>query len=160
MNINLTLIIQMIVFAVFVWFTMRFIWPSIVGAVEERGKKIAMGLAAAEKGQQELAQASQRAEGVVREARDRAAQIIDQAQRRANELVEQAKSTATSEGERLLAAAQQQIQLEATRVREALRKDVAQLAVETASKLLEREIDPRAHAALIEKMAAQISRAA
>ena len=74
--------------------------------------------------------------------------------------MEQAKSTATSEGERLLAAAQQQIQLEATRVREALRKDVAQLAVETASKLLEREIDPKAHAALIEKMAAQISRAA
>src|SRR3974390_2803519 len=124
----------MIVFAMFVWFTMRFIWPFIVGAVEERGKKIAMGLAAAEKGQQELAQASQRAEGVVREARDRAAQIIDQAHRRANELVEQAKSTATSEGERLLAAAQQQIQLEATRVREALRKDVAELPVETHPK--------------------------
>lgn len=156
MNINLTLVIQMIVFALLVWFTMKFVWPMILGAMDERTRKIATGLAAADKGQQDLAQAEQKAEGVLREARERAHQIVEQAQRRANEMIEHARSTASSEGERLVAAAQQQIELEATRAREALRKDVAQLAIETASKLLEREIDPRAHADLIDKLAAQI----
>ena len=156
MNINLTLIIQMVVFAIVVWFTMRFVWPNILGAMEERSKKIALGLAAAEKGRQELAQAEQRADGVIREARERANQIIDQAQRRANEMVEQAKHTAAAEGQRLVQAAQQQIELEASRVRDTLRKDVAQLALDTASKLLEREIDARTHADLINKLATQI----
>jgi len=155
-NINLTLIIQMVVFAIVVWFTMRFVWPNILGAMEERSKKIALGLAAAEKGRQELAQAEQRADGVIREARERANQIIDQAQRRANEMVEQAKHTAAAEGQRLVQAAQQQIELEASRVRDTLRKDVAQLALDTASKLLEREIDARTHADLINKLATQI----
>ena len=156
MNINLTLIIQMVVFAIVVWFTMRFVWPNILGAMEERSKKIALGLAAAEKGRQELAQAEQRADGVIREARERANQIIDQAQRRANEMVEQAKHTAAAEGQRLVQAAQQQIELEASRVRDTLRKDVAQLALDTASKLLEREIDARTHADLINKLATQL----
>ena len=156
MNINLTLVIQMVVFAILVWFTMRFVWPMILGPMEERSRKIALGLAAAEKGQQELAQAHAKADVIVREARDRANQIVDQAQRRANDVIEQAKSTASAEGERLVAAAQQQIELEATRVRETLRKDVGRLAVETASKLLEREIDPRAHADLLDKLAAQL----
>ena len=156
MNINLTLVIQMAVFAILVWFTMRYVWPMILGPMEERSRKIALGLAAAEKGQQELAQAHAKADVIVREARDRANQIVDQAQRRANDVIEQAKSTASAEGERLVAAAQQQIELEATRVRETLRKDVGRLAVETASKLLEREIDARAHADLIDKLAAQI----
>jgi F-type H+-transporting ATPase subunit b len=155
-NINLTLVIQMIVFAILVWFTMRFVWPMVLGALEERSRKIAMGLAAAEKGQQELAQAEQRAEAIVREARERATQIIDQAQHRASDLVEQAKGTASSEGQRLLAAAQQQIELEAHRARETLRRDVAHIAVVAASKLLEREIDARAHADLISKLATQI----
>ena len=156
MNINLTLVIQMAVFAILVWFTMRFVWPMILGPMEERSRKIALGLAAAEKGQQELAQAHAKADVIVREARERANQIVDQAQRRANDVIEQAKSTASAEGQRLVAAAQQQIELEATRVRETLRKDVGRLAVETASKLLEREIDARAHADLIDKLAAQI----
>ncbi len=156
MNINLTLIIQMIVFAILVWFTMRFVWPVILGKMEERSRKIAMGLAAAERGQQDLAQAEQKSEVIVREARDRAHQIVEQAQRRANEMLEQAKHSAESEGQRIVAAAQQQIELEASRVRESLRKDVAQLAVETASKLLEREIDARAHADLLDKLAAQV----
>src|SRR5882672_11237818 len=95
----------MIVFIVLVWFTMKFVWPMILGPMEERSKKIAAGLAAAEKGQQELAQARDRAEAVVREARERATQIIDQAQHRANDLVEQAKGTATSEGQRLVEGA-------------------------------------------------------
>ena len=156
MNINLTLIIQMIVFAIVVWFTMKFVWPMILGQMEERSRKIALGLAAAEQGQKDLAEAEQRAEAVVKEARERANQIIDQAHRRANEMVDQAKSAASAEGQRIVAAAQQQIELEASRVRDSLRKDVAQLAVETASKLLEREIDARAHADLLDKLAAQI----
>ncbi|HXS26717.1 MAG TPA: F0F1 ATP synthase subunit B [Steroidobacteraceae bacterium] len=156
MNFNLTLVIQMVVFALFVWFVMRWVWPHIMGAVEDRTRKIAMGLAAAEKGQTQLVEAEQRSEAVLREARDRAREIVDQAQRRANEMVEQAKSAAAAEGQRLVVAAQHQIELEATRVRESLRRDVAQLAVETASKLLEREIDARAHADLLDKLAAQL----
>jgi F-type H+-transporting ATPase subunit b len=155
-NINLTLIVQMLVFIVLIWFTMKFVWPMILGPMEERSRKIAQGLAAAEKGEEELAKARDRAEAIVREARERATQIIDQAQHRANDLVEQAKGAASTEGQRLVAAAQQQIQLESTRARESLRREVAQIAVIAASKLLEREIDPRAHADLISKLATQI----
>jgi F-type H+-transporting ATPase subunit b len=155
-NINLTLIVQMIVFIVLVWFTMKFVWPMILGPMEERAKKIAAGLAAAEKGREELAQARDRAEAIVREARERATQIIDQAQHRANDLVEQAKGTATAEGRRLVEAAKQQIDLEASHAREALRREVATIAVSAASKVLEREIDPRAHADLLSKLATQI----
>ena len=156
MNINLTLIVQMIVFIVLVWFTMKFVWPMILGPMEERSKKIAAGLAAAEKGQEELARAREGAEAVIREARERANQIIDQAQHRANDLVEQAKGTATAEGRRLVEAAKQQIELEASHAREALRREVATIAVSAASKVLEREIDPRAHADLLSKLATQI----
>ncbi len=156
MNITLTLVVQMVVFILLIWFTAKFVWPMILGAMEERSKKIALGLAAAEKGQQELAQANQNSEVIIREARTRATEIIDQAHRRATDLVEQAKATATQEGQRLVAAAQQQIDLEAQRARDTLRKEVAQLAVSAASKLLEREIDPRAHADLISKFATQI----
>ncbi|MGQ0833782.1 MAG: F0F1 ATP synthase subunit B [Gammaproteobacteria bacterium] len=156
MNINLTLVVQMLVFALLVWFTMRFVWPIILNAMEARSRRIAQGLAAAEKGQQELSQAREKADAIIREARDRAHQIIDQAQHRASDVVEQAKSTASAEGDRLVAAAQQQIALETSRARESLRREVAQLAVSTASKLIEREIDPRKHAELIEKLAAQM----
>jgi F-type H+-transporting ATPase subunit b len=156
MNINLTLVVQMIVFIVLIWFTMKFVWPMILGPMEERSKKIAVGLAAGEKGQQELAQARDRADAIVREARERATQIVEQAQRQANDLVEQAKGTATSEGVRLVEAAKQQIELETSHAREALRREVATIAVSAASKVLEREIDPRAHADLISKLATQI----
>jgi F-type H+-transporting ATPase subunit b len=155
-NINLTLIVQMVIFALLIWFTMKFVWPLILGAMEERSKKIALGLAAAEKGQTELTQARTNSDAIIREARERATQIIDHAQHRANEIVEQAKTAATQEGQRLVASAQQQIDLEANRAREALRKEVAELAVSTASKLLEREIDAKAHADLISKLATQI----
>jgi F-type H+-transporting ATPase subunit b len=124
--------------------------------MEERQRKIALGLAAADKGQQELAQANQKSEVIIREAREQASQIIDQAQRRANDLIEQAKGAATAEGERIKASAQQQIELDSNRAREALRKEVAHIAVGAASKLLEREIDPRAHSDLISKLATQI----
>jgi F-type H+-transporting ATPase subunit b len=155
-NINLTLFVQMLVFIVLTWFTMKHIWPHILGVMDERSKKIALGLAAAEKGQEQLKEAHKEAEEIIREARERAQKIIDQAQHRASEAIEEAKGTATSEGERLVAAAQQQITLESTRAREKLRHEVGQLAVQVAAKLLEREIDPRTHADLIDKLAAQI----
>jgi F-type H+-transporting ATPase subunit b len=155
-NINLTLIVQMIVFIVLIWFTMKFVWPMILGPMDERSRKIAAGLAAADKGQHDLAEAKERAEAVIREARERATQIIDQAQHRANDLVEEAKGTASAESARLLAGAQQQIELDTSRARESLRREVAQIAVTAASKLLEREIDPKTHADLLSKLATQI----
>jgi F-type H+-transporting ATPase subunit b len=155
-NINLTLFVQMVVFIVLVWFTMKFVWPMILGPMEERAKKIAQGLAAADKGEQSLAKARDEADSIVRAARERATQIIDQATHHATEIVEHAKGTATSEGQRLKAAAVQEIELEASRARETLRREVAQIAVQAASKLLEREIDAKAHADLISKLATQI----
>ena len=156
MNINLTLIVQMVVFAVLVFAVMKWVWPLILDAMHERARKIAQGLAAAEKGEQELAAARDKAEAIVREARERANQIIDHAQHRANDLVEQAKGAASSEGARIVAAAQQQIDLEATRARESLRREVASIAVQAASKLLSREIDARKHADLLDQLATQI----
>jgi len=155
-NINLTLIIQMIVFALLVWATMRFAWPRLMGKIEERQKKIAQGLAAADKGEAELAQARESAEAILREARERGGQIIEQAQHRANDILEQARVSASQEGQRLIASAQQQIGLEASRARESLRREIGGIAVAAAAKLLEREIDPRAHEELISKLAAQI----
>jgi len=155
-NINLTLVVQMLVFALLVFGTMKFIWPHILNAMEERSRKIAQGLAAAEQGEQELAQARDKADAIIREARERASHIIEQAQHRANDLVEQAKGAARSEGARILAAAQQQIELDTTRAREALRREVAGIAVRAASKLLAREIDARTHADLLDQLTAQI----
>ena len=156
MNINLTLVIQMVVFALLIWFTMKVIWPPILGLMEARSKKIALGLAAAEKGQQDLANAGQLAEGVINEARKRANEIIDQAQRRANDMVEAARIKALEEGERLVATARGQIELATTKAREDLRKEVGRLAVSSASKLLGREIDASAHADLLGALAKEI----
>ena len=156
MNINLTLIVQMVVFATLIFAVMKWLWPPILNAMAERERKIALGLAAAEQGEQELAAARGTAEGIVREARERANQIIDHAQHRANELVEQARGSASSEGARLIAAAQQQIQLDATRARETLRREVAGIAVGAAAKLLGREIDAKKHAELLDKLAAEV----
>ena len=156
MNINLTLIVQMLVFALLVFGTMKYIWPHILNAMEERSRKIAQGLAAAEKGEQELTEARSKADTIVRESRERANHIIEQAQHRASDLVEQAKSAASSEAARLVAAAQQQIELDTTRARESLRREVAGIAVRAASKLLGREVDARTHADLLDKFTAQI----
>jgi len=155
-NINLTLFVQMLVFIALIWFTMKFVWPMILNPMEERSRKIANGLAAAEKGERELVEARGKAEAIIREARERAGHIIDQAQHAARDLLEQAKGAASSEGARILAAAQQQIELDTTRAREALRREVAGIAVRAASKLLAREIDARAHADLLDKLTAQI----
>jgi F-type H+-transporting ATPase subunit b len=124
--------------------------------MDERQRKIAQGLAAAEEGEQQLSQARDKADAIIREARERANQIIDHAQHRANELVEQAKGSARSEGARIVAAAHQQIELDTTRAKESLRREVAGIAVGAASKLLGREIDARAHADLLEQLAGQI----
>jgi F-type H+-transporting ATPase subunit b len=155
-NVNLTLVVQMVIFVLLIWFTMKVVWPMILGPMQERERRIAQGLAAADQGREELSKAHGSAETIIREARERANQIIDQAQVRANALVEDARGAAVTEGQRLVSAAQQQIALEATRARESLRKDVAKLAVSAAGKLLEREIDPQAHADLISKFASQI----
>jgi F-type H+-transporting ATPase subunit b len=155
-NINLTLVVQMVVFATLILITMKWIWPPILRAMDERQRKIAQGLAAAEEGEQQLSQARDKADAIIREARERANQIIEHAQHRANELIEQAKGSASSEGARIVAAAHQQIELDTTRAKESLRREVAGIAVGAASKLLGREIDARAHADLLEQLAEQI----
>jgi len=156
MNINATIIGQAIVFLILIWFSVKFIWPPLLKAIEDRQKKIADGLAAAERGQKELHQASGDAQAIVDEAREKALKIVDQANRRSNEIIEDARSTALSEGQRLVGDARQEVALEQARARDALRKDVGTLAVAGASRLLEREIDPKAHADLIEKLAREI----
>jgi F-type H+-transporting ATPase subunit b len=155
-NINLTLIVQMIVFILLIWFTMKVVWPMILGPMNERETRIAKGLAAAEEGEKELTEARGKADVIIREARERANQIIDHAQHRANDLVEQAKGTAHTEGARIVAAARQQIELDTARARESLRREVAGIAVGAAAKLLGREIDARRHADLLDTLAAQI----
>lgn len=156
MNINATLIGQAIVFLVLIWFSVKFIWPPLLKAVEDRQKRIADGLAAAERGQKELQQSHGEAAVIVTEAREKALKIVDQANRRSNEIIEEARATAITEGQRLVGDARQEVTLEQARARDALRKDVASLAVAGASRLLEREIDPKAHADLIEKLAREI----
>jgi F-type H+-transporting ATPase subunit b len=156
MNINATIIGQAIVFLILIWFSVKFIWPPLLKAIEDRQKKIADGLAAAERGQKELHQASGDAQAIVDEAREKALKIVDQANRRSSEIVEEARSTAISEGQRLVGDARQEVALEQARARDALRKDVGTLAVAGASRLLEREIDPKTHADLIEKLAREI----
>ncbi|MDE2338939.1 MAG: F0F1 ATP synthase subunit B [Gammaproteobacteria bacterium] len=156
MHVNLTLVIQMAVFAVLIWFTMKFVWPMILGPMQERERRIAQGLAAADKGEEELERARASAESILREARERAGVIVDQAQRSATEILDQARSAATHEGQRLVAAAQEQIELDAARAKEQLRQQVGAIAVAAAAKLLEREIDAHAHEALLNEFAAQL----
>jgi F-type H+-transporting ATPase subunit b len=156
MNLNATLLVQVIVLVVLGWITMRYIWPPLIRAIDDRQKKIAAGLADAERGHKELEQSHATAATIVGEAREKAAKIVDQANRRSGELIEEARSTAISEGQRLVGDARQEVALEQSRARDSLRKDVATLAVAGASRLLEREIDPRAHADLIEKLAREI----
>jgi F-type H+-transporting ATPase subunit b len=157
-NINLTLIVQMLVFIVLVWFTMKFVWPMILGPMEERSRKIAMGLAAGEKGQQELAQARERADDIMREARERARQVEDQAHRRSVETIEAAKVSARTEGARLLASAQAEVSNEALRASDQLRAEFATLVIKAASTLVEREVNPATHAELLDHLAADIAR--
>ena len=156
MNINATIIGQAIVFLVLIWFSVKFIWPPLVKAVADRQKKIAEGLAAAERGQTELQSAHGEAHGILNAAREQAKKIVDQASKRSTEIVDEARGTAIAEGQRLVGDAKQEITLEQARARDALRKDVGLLAVAGASRLLQREIDPQAHADLIEQLAREV----
>lgn len=156
MNINLTLFAQMITFAVFVGFCMKYVWPPIVNALAERKAKIAEGLAAAERGHQEKALGEQRALETMKEAKTKAAEIIAQAQKRASDIVEDAKGDARTEGERLVAAARAEIEQETNRAREELRGRMTQLAIAAAEKILQQEIDAKAHQSTIDAFAKQL----
>jgi F-type H+-transporting ATPase subunit b len=156
MNINLTLIAQLIAFAVFVWFTMKFVWPPIVKALEERKAKIADGLAAAERGQHEQELAEKKAAERLHEAKQQAAEIIAKAEKRASEIVEEAKGDARTEGDRLVTAARAEIEQETNKAREVLREKVAELAVAGAEKILRKEIDAAKHQDIVAALAKQI----
>lgn len=156
MSINATLIGQIIVFALLVWFTMKFIWPPITNAMEERQRKIAEGLAKAERSGHELEQAQKRASEVLKEARSQAGEILEQANKRSNDLVEEARDTARKEGERLVAAAHAQIEQERGQARAELQKQVVALAIAGAGKILQREVDAKAHNAMLEELAKQL----
>jgi F-type H+-transporting ATPase subunit b len=156
MNINLTLLTQAIVFAAFIWFTVKFVWPYMLRAIETRQKTIADGLAAAEQGRRSLETSTHQAEEAVTQARSRAAEILGQAEKRAAELVDEARSAAKEEGNREKAAAKAEIEQEVTRAREQLRDHVASLAVAGAEKILRREVDAKAHADLLESIKRQL----
>jgi F-type H+-transporting ATPase subunit b len=156
MNLNLTLIAQAVSFALFIWFTVKFVWPPMLRAIETRQKTIADGLAAAEQGRRSLETSTRQAEDAVREARERAAEIIAQAERRAAQMVDEARSAAREEGNREKAAAQAEIEQSVTRAREQLRDRVASLAVAGAEKILRREVDPKAHGDLLEAIKKQL----
>lgn len=145
MSINATLIGQMITFTLLVWFTMKYIWPPIIAAMEERKAKIAEGLAAAEKGHEEIRLAEKKAKSVLKEAKEHSAEIIGSAQKRANEVVEEAKLQAKKEGERILEAARAQVEQEIQQARENLRKEVSALALRAAEQILKEEIDKAKH---------------
>ena len=156
MNINATLIGQAIAFFLFVVFCMKYVWPPILHALEERKKKIADGLAAGEHGKQEQLLAEERAKELLREAKEQAGDIITRADKRASEIVDEAKQDAKAEGGRMLTAARAEIEQELNRVKEDLRGQVVSIALAGASKVLEREVDETAHAELLNKMAAEI----
>ncbi|WP_456375350.1 F0F1 ATP synthase subunit B [Thiolapillus sp.] len=156
MNINLTLIAQLISFAVFVWFTMKYVWPPMVKAMEDRKAKIADGLAAAERGVHEQELAKKAALEKLHEAKQQSAEIVSRAEKRAAEIVDEAKDQARAEGERLLTAARAEIEQEANKTREALRAKVAELAVLGAEKILRKEIDADAHKDIVDSLAKQI----
>ena len=156
MDINLTFIIQGIAFFAVAWMVMKFGWPHIIAAIEDRQQKIAEGLAAADRSQKDLAQAQDKANEALKEARVKANEIIDQAHQRANQIVEAAKNDAIVEANRQKAMGIAEIDAASTRAREDLRKQVSMLAVSGAEKLLRREIDASAHKALLDELAAEI----
>jgi F-type H+-transporting ATPase subunit b len=158
MNLNATLFIQTLVFVILGWITMKFIWPPLIAAIEERQRKIAEGLASAEKSEKSLLEAQAAANEIVKQARVQATKIVDQANRRSNEIVEEARGTAIAEGHRLIGEAREEVTLETGRARQQLSKEVAGLAVSGASKLLGREIDAKAHADLLDQLALEIER--
>jgi F-type H+-transporting ATPase subunit b len=153
---NLTILGQLIAFAIFVWFCMKFVWPPLTSAMSEREKKIADGLDAANRAARDLELAQAKAADQLREAKEKAAEIIEQAAKRANQIVDEAKDNARSEGERIVAAAQAEVEQEANRAKEALRKQVSELAVAGAAKILGKSVDASAHDELLDTLAKEL----
>ena len=149
MNINLTLISQAVTFAIFIWFTVRFVWPPLRNVIESRQKTIADGLAAAERGKHDLELAARRSADVLRETKDKSAELLSQAERRAQQIVEDAKAAARVEADKVIASAQAEIDQEAERAKQHLRERVAELAVAGAEKILRREVNAAAHADML-----------
>lgn len=156
MNINATIFGQAVTFAILIWFTMKFVWPPITKALEERAQKIADGLAAAERGKADLAQAEQRSADALAEARQKAAEIIAMSEKRRAEIIDEAKAEAVAEADRVKTAAKAEVEQESFRAREQLRSQVASLAVSGAERILRREIDPKAHADLLSALSAEL----
>ena len=156
MDINMTLLGQSIAMIVFVWFCMKYIWPPILAAIEERQAQIEEGLAAADKGQESLVKAAAEADEIVSEARKQATSILDQAHARANEIVADGKTDGIKERERQLSAAKAEIEQEANRAREELRGQVSAIAIASAEKILNREIDGKAHDDILGKLAQEL----
>jgi F-type H+-transporting ATPase subunit b len=149
MSINLTLIAQGLAFALFIWFCVKFIWPPLTRAIEERQKTIADGLAAGERGRQELEEAGKRATAELAKARDRVGEIIASAENRDSQMLEEAKAEARAEADRIIAGAKAEIEQQVARAKETLREQLAALAVAGAEKILRREIDAKAHAEML-----------
>jgi len=155
-NITMTLLAQVVAFTIMIWLVNKYMWGPINEVLDKRRQKIADGLAAAEKGQQEQEAARQQIDDEIKQAKTQAAEIITQAQKRANEIVEEAKGAATDEAGRVKAAATAEIEQETSRAREDLRKQVSELAVSGAEKILGKEVDAKAHAKALDELAAQI----
>ncbi|WP_420588811.1 F0F1 ATP synthase subunit B [Bacterioplanoides sp.] len=156
MTLNMTIIGQLIAFAIFVWFCMKFVWPPLTSAMAEREKKIADGLDAANRAARDLELAQSKVADQLRESKEKAAEIIDQASKRANQIVDEAKEQARAEGERLVAAAQAEVAQEANRAKEALRAQVSELAVAGAAKILAKSVDAAAHEELLNQLADEL----
>ena len=156
MNINLTLFAQALTFAIFIWFTAKFIWPHLARAIDARQKQIAEGLAAAERGKQDLEQAAVCTADMLRQAKQQTQEMLAQAEKRGAQIIEEAKIAANEEGARLLAGAKAEIGQEVARAREILRSQVATLAVAGAEQILRREVDARAHADLLASVQSQL----
>lgn len=156
MSISSTLIFQSIVFLILVWFTMKFVWPPIAAALDERAQKIAAGLSAADKARADLAAADKRVEQQLAAARDDVGKRLADAERLAHQMVEEAKTRASEEGAKIVAAARAEAEQESVKAREALRADVAGLAVKGAEAILRREVDSRAHAELLGRLKAEL----
>jgi F-type H+-transporting ATPase subunit b len=156
MNLNLTLIAQVVSFTVFILFTVKFVWPHMLRAIETRQKTVADGLAAAEQGKRSLETSTKQADEAIKDARHRAADIIAQAEKRGSQIVDEARNAAKEEGNREKAAAKAEIAQEVTRAREQLRDRVATLAVAGAEKILRREVDAKAHAELLDGIKKQL----
>lgn len=156
MDINFTLVAQGIAFAILIWFTVKFVWPPLLTAIETRQKEIADGLAAAQEGKSALEQAAKKSEASLNEAKQKAAEIIMQAEKRATQIVEEAKNNAKTEGDRIIAGAKAEIDQEVNRAKEGLRAQVSSLAVAGAEKILRREIDAKAHSDMLNQLASEL----